>query len=406
MTSPSSGRVIFLVALILVTICGAVAASFFIETSDRQMLAITVRTIGGPAEVKVQPANVWEGAFQGASLLEGDSVRTSRQSSIILTYPDGSSLNLGGETEVTLAAASKVREYPMMCRLLPAAICAPRETYSYVASVQSGKVQAHIQTVENGASRLFQLESAYSIAEARGTVLEVEVDADGVARWHDIDGQVFLGYLVRTDDGAPAAMATLLDTGRVLSVSPLPLSEPGQAEEIGSLVEMTRHAVHQAAVKDAPVSLSEEENGLALDAVSNGQDGRSLSASSGQQVSGASACLGCHQELKPKLRGKSRHEPFVKGNCRACHKSFHNGAGDRRTPEEDIALCTSCHDQSIGYSHPVGPHLFDPIAKAPLTCSTSCHDPHGSQYKALSRIGEGDKVCLICHTTLARKGLE
>lgn len=117
-----------------------------------------------------------------------------------------------------------------------------------------------------------------------------------------------------------------------------------------------------------------------------------------QPPTAGSACLECHQELRAKTEVKSRHQPFLKGECTACHESLHTGSVRKRTPEEDIALCLSCHPQGgLGYSHPVGPSYVDAVTGRPLTCSTSCHDPHGSQYKALGRVGEGDRLCLSCH---------
>jgi len=117
-----------------------------------------------------------------------------------------------------------------------------------------------------------------------------------------------------------------------------------------------------------------------------------------QASSDAAGCLNCHQDVKQKLESISRHAPAASGSCAACHGSFHTGASQAHNADEEVALCVSCHPQStVGYSHPVGARFVDPITKGPLTCTSTCHDPHGSQNRFLGRIADGARLCLACH---------
>jgi predicted CXXCH cytochrome family protein len=54
--------------------------------------------------------------------------------------------------------------------------------------------------------------------------------------------------------------------------------------------------------------------------------------------------------------------------------------------------------------HPADGRYYDYLAHGPLTCTSTCHDPHGSSYHRMLRLpynvdGYGsDYLCLGCHT--------
>jgi predicted CXXCH cytochrome family protein len=56
--------------------------------------------------------------------------------------------------------------------------------------------------------------------------------------------------------------------------------------------------------------------------------------------------------------------------------------------------------------HPASPVYWDPVAGRPLTCTSTCHSPHGSSYTRMLRVaylsdGAGsDYICLLCHTAV------
>lgn len=67
-------------------------------------------------------------------------------------------------------------------------------------------------------------------------------------------------------------------------------------------------------------------------------------------------------------------------------------------------LCEQCHADSMYVQHPTTPNYWDFHAGKPLTCTSTCHNPHGSPNSHMLQVaylsyGKGsDYICLICHT--------
>lgn len=117
-------------------------------------------------------------------------------------------------------------------------------------------------------------------------------------------------------------------------------------------------------------------------------------------------CIGCHGDKKNAGKKGIRFYPHgitLGIGCVACHNPH---ASDYRfqldKPIND--LCVSCHTALSGIEkgHPVGNHPLkgkkDPRRKGrELSCS-SCHNPHGTNYRFLL-IGDilGGHVCSKCH---------
>ena len=67
---------------------------------------------------------------------------------------------------------------------------------------------------------------------------------------------------------------------------------------------------------------------------------------------------------------------------------------------ENPDLCLECHPAFEGQNkHPVRQEFFDVHAKKGLTCSSSCHNPHGTDYEFMIRNFNSpqDGQCLQCH---------
>ncbi len=108
------------------------------------------------------------------------------------------------------------------------------------------------------------------------------------------------------------------------------------------------------------------------------------------------SCLACHESiLDPTAR--SRHPHVEPGSCGTCHLP-HASDFPHLLPTGSITYCLSCHpDQIGGKSHPVGVGLEDPRTGGPLTCTSTCHEPHVSSRKFLVRDFAPLALCEVCH---------
>ncbi len=109
---------------------------------------------------------------------------------------------------------------------------------------------------------------------------------------------------------------------------------------------------------------------------------------------------GCHQELLTQS-GAFLHAPFAAGACRPCHDVAALAQPHQQphvASEQDIAVCYTCHPpDTLGNSHPVDEGRTDPRTGGPLTCTSTCHDPHADPYPGLLRFPPGGGLCLQCH---------
>ncbi len=117
-------------------------------------------------------------------------------------------------------------------------------------------------------------------------------------------------------------------------------------------------------------------------------------------------CVACHVDKKKYLEASSSF--FIHGiitgyGCVACH-SPHATKYRFQLYKPINELCTGCHTslKEITRGHPVGGHPLegpkDPRRKGRKFSCTSCHNPHGSEYRFLL-IGDilGGHVCSKCH---------
>jgi predicted CXXCH cytochrome family protein len=118
-------------------------------------------------------------------------------------------------------------------------------------------------------------------------------------------------------------------------------------------------------------------------------------------------CVACHTDKKDLLAEDSStyyiHGIIKGGGCIACHSPH---ATDHRFQlyKPINELCVGCHTafKDVVKGHPVGGHpvqgVKDPRRPERTFSCTSCHNPHGSDYKFLL-IGDilGGQVCSQCH---------
>jgi predicted CXXCH cytochrome family protein len=111
-----------------------------------------------------------------------------------------------------------------------------------------------------------------------------------------------------------------------------------------------------------------------------------------------SFCYQCHGD-KQVLYEDSAHSNTL---CVRCHTP-HGSKYEPILVASNPGLCLRCHPTFDGSgNHPVTPKFFDVHAKKGLTCSSSCHNPHGTRYNYMLRNFNfpQDGQCLQCHKTV------
>lgn len=110
-------------------------------------------------------------------------------------------------------------------------------------------------------------------------------------------------------------------------------------------------------------------------------------------------CFQCHSD-KEALYDASKHKNKLCIDCHTPHGSANEPLLLKRNPE----VCFKCHapfgeTTPGGQNHPVTPNFLDVHANKGLTCSSSCHNPHGTKYNYMLRsfYYAQDGLCLQCH---------
>ncbi|MCE5204294.1 MAG: cytochrome c3 family protein [Actinomycetia bacterium] len=121
-------------------------------------------------------------------------------------------------------------------------------------------------------------------------------------------------------------------------------------------------------------------------------------------------CYQCHRVAIQATYDKSAH---YKTLCIRCHTPHGSDYGPLLlAPNPDV--CLRCHpaadfDESSSTTyrnnHPVRPRHYDVKAREPLTCTSTCHNPHGTAHNYMLRYYDfpSDGNCLICHQVVPGK---
>ncbi len=112
-------------------------------------------------------------------------------------------------------------------------------------------------------------------------------------------------------------------------------------------------------------------------------------------------CYQCHDEARGDSAAimasydVSPHRDMLCVDCHTPHGSPYVPILRQGNPD----LCLGCHPDYEGPNkHPVRPIYYDIVARTGLTCSSTCHNPHGSPYMAmLNYQWPRDEICLACH---------
>lgn len=106
-------------------------------------------------------------------------------------------------------------------------------------------------------------------------------------------------------------------------------------------------------------------------------------------------CYQCHGD-KQALYNASAHDVNLCIRCHTPHGSDFAPMLRNSNPE----LCLECHAGQVTGSnkHPVQRAFYDVHSKSALTCTSTCHNPHGTQYpRMLNYPYQRDAICLGCH---------
>lgn len=114
-------------------------------------------------------------------------------------------------------------------------------------------------------------------------------------------------------------------------------------------------------------------------------------------------CYRCHNQVQPAFAA-SGHTVVLCIRCHTPHGSSYTPMLRNANPP----LCLECHEATHfdeGKNHPVRPVHYDVNARARLTCTSSCHNPHGTTNEFMLRYFAfpDDGGCLMCHAVLSGK---
>jgi len=112
------------------------------------------------------------------------------------------------------------------------------------------------------------------------------------------------------------------------------------------------------------------------------------------------ACYECHSSAIRASYQQSSHNRLLCVRCHTPHGSEYKPMLRAQNPD----ICLQCHSwvESHDNQHPVRPQFFDVRADGPLTCTSTCHGPHGTEFPMMVRFYPWplDGRCLQCHSTV------
>lgn len=114
---------------------------------------------------------------------------------------------------------------------------------------------------------------------------------------------------------------------------------------------------------------------------------------------GNEMCFTCHPDKRFPYAGtphnRVEYTSFA-GSCVNCHEAHGSDYGPLLADEE-LRLCWTCHPAYEGpTNHPYFRQTSFPRAGGRVTCSHSCHNPHGTEYRNMLQ-DLPDGLCLGCH---------
>jgi hypothetical protein len=133
----------------------------------------TISAVTGEVFVLKAGTTTWSEASPGMALEEGDHIKAGAGSNAVITFFEGSTIELAADTEISVSELG---------------IAEPAGSTSIRLWQQIGKTRSRVEKLVDPASR-YEIETPAGAAVVRGSVGDVEVDKDGVTRVTNIEGQ-------------------------------------------------------------------------------------------------------------------------------------------------------------------------------------------------------------------------
>ena len=168
-----AGRVKRRSALVLtLVLAGAILSAFAVAGQTRAVASPSVLAVLAGRVELAHGSAAYAGARDGQTVTAGDRVRTGDTGHAVVTFFDGSTLDIGSATEVAIEAAAS-----------------SGATVDLVISQAIGRTFSSVHKLVDPRSR-YEIRTPSLVAAVRGTKFEVEVAADGSAAERTTEGLV------------------------------------------------------------------------------------------------------------------------------------------------------------------------------------------------------------------------
>ena len=218
-------------ALVLtVVLAGAILSAFAVAGQTRAVAPVSVLAVLAGRVELAHGADAYAAARDGQTVAAGDRVRTDDAGHAVVTFFDGSTLDIGSATEVAIESAAS-----------------PGGTVDLVISQAIGRTFSSVHKLVDPRSR-YEIRTPSLVAAVRGTKFEVQVAADGSAAERTSEGlvavssagaEVFVpaGAETHATPGTPPAAPAPVPASRIgvgSGVTPHPGTHGRPGDSIGS----------------------------------------------------------------------------------------------------------------------------------------------------------------------------
>ena len=188
--------------------CGQQTATGPATVSRAPSQPTVISTVTGEVLVLKDGSTTWSEASPGMTLEPGDRIKTGDGSNAIITFFEGSTIELAADTEISVSELG---------------IAEPSGSTVINLWQEVGKTRSRVEKLVDPASR-YEIETPAGAAVVRGSVGDVEVDKDGTTRITNIEG-VWCGIAQGKEVCAPQGYYIIIIPKRAPS-TPVPVVSP------------------------------------------------------------------------------------------------------------------------------------------------------------------------------------